>query len=355
MKEKWRKYWYLILAIITSIFLFIFKLFPPLTEYIYSNGLYRLISAISSRISNLIPFSLFDVFAAIVLLYALGILIYYSLIKRNFKKLLLSIVQIISVLFFLFYWSWGFNYYRVDPFKRHEMIEPEFHIEYITEALDTIIPALNSNYAAEMSLSEEEVDQIIEKTYKKLHQEFSLNYPNGKRRPKKMLFSGIYTKSSIYGYFGPFFNEIHLNPNLLAKQYPTVLAHEKAHQFGITSEAECNFFGYIICKKSGNQELMYCADQKIVLKFLRYLKINSPELYENYLERIRPEVMQDFRDIKEHWAQLIHQNAAKMSSKAYNVYLKSNGIKKGIDDYDMVTELLIAWEHKGKQSPITNN
>ena len=84
-----------------------------------------------------------------------------------------------------------------------------------------------------------------------------------------MIFSSFYSKMGLSGYFGPFFNEIHVNHYLLPLDYPFVLAHEKAHQFGITSEAEANLVAFVICVRSDDQRLRYSGYQSLLLYFLR--------------------------------------------------------------------------------------
>jgi len=253
---------------------------------------------------------------------------------------------LITFIFVAFYWLWGFNYFRETPFERLNLQKQEFQEIYITEALDTLIPLINKNFIPELSISNKEVDKLIEQSYKRHADIFGLRYPMGKRRPKTMLFTGIYSKSGVHGYFGPFFNEIHLNGNLLSIQYPTVLAHEKSHQMGISSEAEANFYGYLICKYSGNKELEYCADLKLTVKFLRNLQKANPESYKIYYSEIDTNVIEQLVDIKKYWLNLLNHNMSDIQQKAYNSYLKSNGVKRGIQDYDMVSELIIAWNHR---------
>ena len=108
-----------------------------------------------------------------------------------------------------------------------------------------------------------------------------------------MLLSTLFSKFGVSGYFGPFFNEIHVNRNLLPLDYPFVLGHEKAHQFGITSEAEANLFSYIICITSGDQRLRYSGYQSLLLYFLNDGTLLKD--YKDYLNKIDSRVLHDLR------------------------------------------------------------
>ena len=135
--------------------------------------------------------------------------------------------------------------------------------------LDSLIIQTSRNHILITSSDYPSFDSLIERSYSENSHLLKINYPNGARRPKTMIFSSIFSKSGVSGYFGPFFNEIHLNRNLLPMDYPFVLAHEKAHQFGITSEAEANLYAFIICTNSEDQRLKYSAYQSLLLYFLK--------------------------------------------------------------------------------------
>ena len=63
----------------------------------------------------------------------------------------------------------------------------------------------------------------------------------------------------VLGYMGPFFTEYNLNPDLLPVQYPFTYAHEMAHVLGISSEAEANLYGFLVCSRSGVPEIRFSA------------------------------------------------------------------------------------------------
>ena len=104
-----------------------------------------------------------------------------------------------------------------------------------------------------------------------------------------MIFSMLYGEMGLSGYFGPFFNEIHVNGYLLPMDYPFLLGHEKAHQFGITSEAEANLIAYVICVTSEDQRLRYSGCQSLLLYFLR--DAHHLKEYKDYLNKINQPVL----------------------------------------------------------------
>jgi hypothetical protein len=158
-----------------------------------------------------------------------------------------------------------------------------------------------------------------------------------------MIFSSFYGKLGVSGYFGPFFNEIHVNSYLLPMDYPFVLAHEKAHQFGITSEAEANLVAFIICVKSGDLRLKYSGYQSLLFYFLK--DASQMKDYKEYLDKVDKHVINDLRFRQKYYHNLENKNFSDMQTAANNVYLKANKIEKGVKNYDQVVFLVISWYH----------
>ena len=168
-----------------------------------------------------------------------------------------------------------------------------------------------------------------------------IEYPNGSRRPKTMLFSSFFAKSGVSGYFGPFFNEIHLNYYLLPMEYPFVLAHEKAHQFGITNEAEANLCAFIVCSTSNDSRLKYSGYISLLLYFISdagQLKDTS-----DYIRKIEKKVILDLRFQRNHWQGLRNVTLDKAQTAANNAYLKTNHIEDGVRNYNQVVSLVMGW------------
>ena len=156
-----------------------------------------------------------------------------------------------------------------------------------------------------------------------------------------MVFSAFYGKLGLSGYFGPFFNEIHVNHYLLPMDYPFILAHEKAHQFGICSEAEANFVAYVICITSNNQRLKYSGYQSLLLYFLR--DASQMKEYKEYLDKIDKNVIRDLRFRQKYYQDMQNVTLSKVQSAANNSYLKANNIEKGVKNYNQVVSLVISW------------
>ena len=145
----------------------------------------------------------------------------------------------------------------------------------------------------------------------------------------------------LSGYFGPFFNGIHVNGYLLPMDYPFLLGHEKAHQFGVTSEAEANLVAYVICVTSEDQRLRYSGYQSLLLYFLR--DAHHLKDYKDYLNKIDQRVLKDLQYREKYYEGLLNNTLSDMQTAANNSYLKANNIEKGVKNYNQVVSLVISW------------
>jgi hypothetical protein len=156
-----------------------------------------------------------------------------------------------------------------------------------------------------------------------------------------MIFTWFFAKSGVSGYFGPFFNEVHVNGELLPTEYPFVLAHEKAHQFGISGEAEANFMAWYICNESDDNRLKYSASIQLLQYF--FADPFHREAIREFLKRFDKKAMADIMAQRNHWKELRNETLDKAQTSANNAYLKSNKIHEGVMNYNSVVRLTIEW------------
>jgi hypothetical protein len=204
-----------------------------------------------------------------------------------------------------------------------------------------LIAQTNKNYITFSSVDYPKFNTLIEESYQRNAHNLAVSYPNGTRRPKTMIFSSFFSKVGVSGYFGPFFNEIHLNSYNLPMDYPFVLAHEKAHQFGFTSESEANLAAFVICTKSEDQQVRYSGYQSLLLYFLKDASRMSD--YKEFISKIDTLVIKDFRMRQKYYQGLENKNLSKVQTKANDIYLKANKVEKGVKNYNQVVSLVTGW------------
>jgi hypothetical protein len=313
----------------------------PLVEEYYSEWLYPFIARLLSGFSRHLEVSLWDLsWVLVIILFISAILL---AIFRTLKPgwLLLRAGQTAALLYSFFYIAWGFNYFRPDIGTRLGWARSTPDETHFRAVLDTLIAEANLCYT-DINLSDyDSINRLVEKSFQAGSGRLGLGYPNGYRRTKTMIFSSLLIKFGITGYFGPFFNEVHLNYYLQPRDFPFTLAHEKAHQFGIASEAEANLVAFVTCYSSGNRKLRYSACRNLLLYFLG--DAASLKDYRDIIKKIDPRVLRDLQMRQKYYIGLRNKTMERAQTFLYNIFLKSNNIKQGVRNYDQVVGLVINW------------
>lgn len=342
--EKITKRQFVLLLIITgSLFAMIFlcSLSTGLSEW-YIRAIYPVIAVVSSFMSNLFPFSLYDIFLIVAVLLLLRLIVLVVIRRISFSKFLFRLIRFVTVIVAWFYFGWGVAYFREDFYHRIDVVEKKFDPEVFREFAVRFIEHANRSYTDCEEMDKKDVRHEIELSYGILHESLRISYPNGKRNPKPMMFETLYSKMGVSGYFGPFFNEIHVNDYSLNFSYPFTLAHEMAHQFGIAKESEANLYGFVVCSRSDDEKIRYSAYTSTIRYVLNDIRRFLPEEYESLVSTIRPEIMGDLRRNREHWLAARDESLSDMQDKVYDAYLKTNKISSGQANYSEVVGLLIS-------------
>ena len=320
----------------------LFARHPQVTEAFYSQTLYPVIAFLLSFVSKWVSFSMDDAFYLLLAIFLMTIFLMAIFRKIKFGRFLLLILQTLSICYVLFYWFWGFNYYRSGINQRLQINKSKPDTVQFVRVLENLIAQTNESYCSFDSISKPEISKMVESSYQKHASFLKLDYPQGKRVPKPITLSNFFAKASIAGYYGPFFSEVHLNDSLLMIEYPQVLAQESAHQFGITSEAEANFYGWLVCAKSNSKYLRYSANISMVNYFLSQgRRLHN---FADLVHQINRPVIDDIRKVQKHWADMRNERIDKAAEKVNDAYLKTNKIEKGIEDYFGVVQFVMDFE-----------
>ncbi len=326
-------------AFITFFLGLLFKKHPSLTESIYSQTLYPFISILLSKLSFHIDTSLSDTLYIALIFGFLAFLLLLFFKQISLKKFILNSIKIVALLYSLFYFLWGFNYYRKPVYNRIELSKHQPDTEELLKVFEFVIDQTNQSYCSFSTFNEADCNAAIEHSFKSLSSFLKIHYHPHQRNIKYITFSDFFAKATILGYYGPFFNEVHINAYLSPLDIPIVTAHEKSHQLGIASEAEANLYGWMTCINSSNQHAQYSA----WLFALDYFIYNAKQLPESkfLIKKISPSVVNDIIARHEHWKKLRNETIDNVTAKVNDAYLKTNSVSKGIDDYNDIVQLVV--------------
>ena len=333
---------------IQLLFICFVKKNPLWIEKFYSKGFYPFLFNIYKSFLNNLSFSIGDILYIFILIY---LAVYFlKIIKRRFKlkSIVINILSTISIVIFIFYFTWGLNYFRMPLYKRIG-----YKINYTEKEIENTLNILikNSNklhksltnsdsLAVNIPYNKTKIGSLIENEFN-----FDLEKHHTKPYIKNSMFSTSLSYMGYAGYLNPFTLETQINTKIPKLNYVFTAAHEMAHQLGVASESEANFIAFYTCINNEDPfiqftgyifALNYCYSELI--------KIN-PTKANKAIKSLNFGIKENFRELSQFWK--LYQNPIEpILKKGFDFYLKVNGQTQGIKSYDEMSGLVIAYLQK---------
>jgi len=162
--------------------------------------------------------------------------------------------------------------------------------------------------------------------------------------PKGTVGDPFMAMSGTSGFINPFTLNVQLASDLLWFERPFSLAHEWSHVAAYAREDEANYLSIVSCLRSGDPVVQYSGWLELFL----YL----PPLDRYDKKTFVPLVWQDFAAIRQRNKRRINLTVAHWSWQTYNVYLKSNRIASGVQNYNEVTRLYLGIPLDAEKLPV---
>lgn len=326
---------------------------PEFIEKFYSRGVFYGFRTIFDALFSWSPIPLIYLVVLIFALYVLDSIKYLIRSRDGWKtKLLASMTSIIAFVFGgigLFFWLWGYNYGRI-PIETHLNIDPKplsfeeireelnIETEYI-KATRAQIPGITDSAFTQDLLPpdyESKVRQSLQQWLVKHH------YPTpGHVRGRELYPNGIFLRFSSSGLYFPFSGEGHVDAGVHPLQKPSIIGHELSHGYGFGDEGTCSFTGYLACVTSSDPVIRYSGH----LNYWRILAANyiryDSDAYFEFRKTLPAGIINDLNAINEN-LEKYPDIMPRFRYYAYDAYLKSQGIKEGMLNYNRVVMLLYA-------------
>jgi hypothetical protein len=327
-----------------------FANYPQAVERYYSNGVYRFIGGVLHPLLNIFPFSVGDLIYLAVIAYLLYTL--FRIVKFAFKKrfvqagtILLKLVIGIQSAIIVFYVFWGMNYFRPPASERLNLKDSTFtkaDLQFVTAML---IDSVNMSRA---SLTQADLQPGNDTIYKRaINAVSSLSnssaaFKTYKPNIKPSLLTPLMNYLGTSGYYNPFTTEAQMNYQLPVYTRPFVACHEMAHQMGYGAEDEANFAGFVAAIHSKDKLLRYSAYYLAVQELMYTMRGADTILHKRLKATISSAVRKDYKAERLYW--LSYQSKINaITSIFYDNFLKVNNQPEGLDTYNHMVTLVIAY------------
>ncbi|HKX29883.1 MAG TPA: DUF3810 domain-containing protein [Blastocatellia bacterium] len=340
-------------------------LMPPMTELMYSQGLYYYILRGLSFLNRFFRFSLGEMFLVMLAMWFLGWTIWYvRRAMRNevqlfsvVKLLLLHLFWTFVVLFIIFLVLWGYNYQRPAIAETLGLERRPARSDELQVMALQIVKGINDNYSkgregqdlngvTRLPYGRETLNQRVEDAFRRVRFLGDLG-PTGLGRAKPLYFSHLASMMGFGGVYMPFTGEATFNTEVPPCEQPFMIANQKAHQLGYAREDEANFIAYVVCINADDPFVRYSGFLHGV-KVLGYLERGAVG---RYREKIDPGPSADLEASGRFWESSRSQPVHGMAVWSLGMFLRLNGVRRGMANYDQDLPLIIGYYLKYPEGP----
>lgn len=329
---------------------------PDATERLYGRLLYPRIAALLGAVNGWLPVSLAELMLAAVPVAAAiwGVWRWRrggpgaGVLRWAERLWILAGVALLA-----FLGLWGLNYARPGLAERLQLIREPVRARELLElgrglAVETAAAwdELDADPEAPTApgLSTPELDALVDAGFRRL--ELPGLAVTGEPSPAKpLMLSPLLSRLGLSGVFVPFTGEPSVNADVPDASRPLVLAHEKAHQRGITDEGEAGLVAWMVCMDAAHPYLRYAARLYGASRLLAAAAAELPDEAAAAYRKMGPGPLTDLRAIREFWE--AHRGVGSRAATRLNdAYLRSNRVPGGVHSYGRVVDLLVALERR---------
>lgn len=325
---------------LSSLFLLVFILWPSFTDFFYRNFIFQLYRIVWDHTLALLPFAL--IYLLIVLL---PFLLFYF-VRKNYKSKhawILLPLNIAGWAISLFLWTWGYNYAAT---RLREKVTTEMEIDQLAVFAEQVIGRINRiSTSSPLELVQSPSQGELERISFALELEMKDHGVSIWGKPKLFAVKpyGILRKLGISGIYVPFTGEAHIDGSYLKLQQLFIAAHELSHAYGVTSEAEADFFAYkTLMSIPANDSALADAQYVAMFELLRSIRSRIRSLEPNVLVRLdstlNDQVMNHLKLVRKN-AEMFREFIPGMQEAMNDRYLRMMGVEEGTKSYDLFVEL----------------
>jgi len=354
------RFFSLLLIPLAFLIKWLMSLSPEFTEKYYSQGIYKFIMQPVSRLTGLVPFSVAEIFAILLVLYIPARIVYLIIHAARARKWsvflpwISNMVFIVSLVFFLQTILWTIHYERL-PFADSSGLEVRDSSVDELEALCRVLIE-DTNLLREQVTEDENGVMKLDGGFKKMAAQAELGYDEIQKHysflagtygpPKPVLLSRAMSHTNIIGIYISFTGEANIDIDIPDSEIPSTAMHEMAHQRGFAREDEANFIAYLTCMAHPDASFKYSGSVLALQHSMNALYIADSTRYFDMIKLYSPGYLRDLEYQHAYWKQF--QGAAKdVVDKINDSYLKFNGETDGVKSYGRMVDLLLAYHRQG--------
>ena len=307
-------------------------------ERSYVNGTYPVWEGIAFTITSPFPWSLGDLAVLLGIAAIVWEIVLFARKRRrrraDLATVLLNCAAIAGIYAVWFEISWGWNYARA-PLEARVRYDParvtpanaEELRNRAMQRMNALAPIAHERAPLPLDLPG------LKDAWLPAVQRAGSDWTPSVGAPKPTIFDPFMLATGTSGFINPLTLNVQLASDLLWFERPFDLAHEWSHDAAYAREDEANYLAIVTCLRSPDPAVQYSGWFELFL----YL----PQKRHYAHQEFGPLVWQDFAALRARNERHINVILAHWTWRTYNVYLKSNRIASGVENYNEVTRLIL--------------
>ena len=268
------------------------------------------------------------------IIYIVIIIVYiYLFVKVISFKLsdFLNLLAFSSILYFLFYFLWGLNYFKPSLVDKLN-IKSEYEFNVLDETINRVIFEINkeSSFISE-DINKSDIFNLINTTASNI---------------KKSIIPDIFLYQKVSGHYIPFTSEAIFVDKIPLVDMPIVILHEQAHQSGYANEGEASFIAFSKAINNKEPYIRYSGYFYALINLLNEISKKNPDKLDDYITKLDKKVISDIKKVQNFWSKYSNSFLDKAQNYIYDLYLKSNYQEAGIMTYGEVSIYIIHYYQK---------
>ncbi len=315
----------------------------------YSEHIYPLLVTTVGRASGLFPFSVSEAGICLLLIvFVVTLVRMLSAVSRAAAASWLSgVLLCVGILAFLYVSCCGINYHRRSFSEEEGIVTQKYNADmledvcrWLTDEVNARADRVSRDADGVMELDGSEKRKAVEAMHR-LAKEFSSlegYYP----QPKELIVSEILSYQGLTGIYLPFTIEANYNGDMTAYDKPFTVCHELSHLRGFMQEQEANFIAFLACISSEYMDFQYSGYLSGWVYCMNALYRADYSGWEEVRALLSEEAEPDLLANNEFWDR--HEGVISETSERINdTYLKANGQVDGVQSYDRMVDLIVAY------------
>ncbi len=350
--------------------------FPSFVETVYTEHIGQWAGRALAALTRWYPWSFMEIVLAVLALWLLvsASKSLYHVIRGRRRLLnalgcgVLRASALVGFILVSFYTIWGFNYDRADLITRlgwqqwAKAPDADAGTAELEKVCRELVAVDNREYkrafgtddlgrASTLPMPVSELDRDIDAAYLRVAERLHLapSFAASRGPAKPVLASFVMSAQLISGEYTPWTGEANYNRNIPPCNIPEVIGHEKAHQRGVTSEDEANFFGFLVCASSDNPYARYSAYLMAQRQLVGELGKRDAELAKAVANERCPGSKRDLEAMNAYYHAHVGK-VSQMQNKVNDMYLKANRVKGGVQAYGRSAALIMAFARSNGDS-----